>query len=68
LFQQLAQQKSYPGQLAFARLFELYRVAEPAFGGNVSTLHITVWGVFTLLGALLFAVSKGTERSESPAS
>jgi len=46
------------GQLAFARLFELYGVAEQAFGGNVSTLHIAVWGVFALLGGLLFAVSK----------
>ncbi len=56
------------GQLAFARLFELYGVGEPAFGGNISTLHIAVWGVFALLGGLLFAVSKGRERLESPAS
>ncbi len=55
------------GQLAFARLFELYGVGEPAFGGNISTLHIAVWGVFALFGGLLFAVSKGRERLESPA-
>ncbi|HEU0005282.1 MAG TPA: lysylphosphatidylglycerol synthase transmembrane domain-containing protein, partial [Terriglobia bacterium] len=36
------------GQLAFARLFELYGVADPALGGNISTLHIAVWGVFAL--------------------
>ena len=55
------------GQLAFARLFELYGVAEPAFGGNVSTLHIAVWGIFALLGGLLFAVSRlGRERAASP--
>jgi hypothetical protein len=55
------------GQLAFARLFELYGVGEPAFGGNISTLHIAVWGVFALFGGLFFAVSKGRERLESPA-
>ncbi|MCI0418929.1 MAG: flippase-like domain-containing protein [Acidobacteria bacterium] len=55
------------GQLAFARLFELYGVTEPAFGGNLSTLHIAVWGVFALLGGLLFAVAKvGNQQSENP--
>ena len=55
------------GQLAFARLFELYGVGEPAFGGNISTLHIAVWGVFALFGGLLFAFSKVKGRLESPA-
>lgn len=53
------------GQLAFARLFELYGVTEPALGGNVSTLHIAVWGIFALLGGLLFAFSKAKERIQS---
>jgi hypothetical protein len=53
------------GQLAFARLFELYGVAEPAFGGNISTLHIAAWGLFALLGGLLFAFSKAKERIQS---
>ena len=55
------------GQLAFARLFELYGVAEPALGGNVSTLHIAVWGIFALLGGLLFAFSRAKEKLEIPA-
>lgn len=54
------------GQLAFVRLFELYGVAEPAFGGNVSTLHIAVWGIFALLGGLLFAFSRVKERMDFP--
>jgi hypothetical protein len=54
------------GQLAFVRLFELYGVAEPAFGGNVSTLHIAVWGIFALLGGLLFAFSKVRGRMNIP--
>jgi hypothetical protein len=57
------------GQLAFARLFALYGITEPALGGNLSTLHIAVWGVFALAGGLLFAVSKpAKEQSASPAS
>jgi glycosyltransferase 2 family protein len=55
------------GQLAFARLFELYGVTEPAFGGNVSTLHIAAWGIFAVLGGLLFAGSKlAREQSVRP--
>ena len=50
------------GQLAFARLFELYGVGEPAFGGNISTLHIAVWGVFALFGGLAF---RGLKRKRS---
>lgn len=56
------------GQLAFARLFALYGATEPALGGNLSTLHIAVWGLFALFGGLLFAVSKlGKEESASVA-
>ena len=56
------------GQLVFARLFDLYGVTEPALGGNISTLHIAVWGVFALLGGLLFAFSKSKQRRDRPAS
>lgn len=46
------------GQLAFAELFKIYGITEEALGGNLSTLHIAVWGLFALLGGLLFAFSK----------
>jgi hypothetical protein len=50
------------GQLAFVELFRLYGVTEAALGGNLSTLHIAVWGLFTLLGGILFAISKPANR------
>jgi uncharacterized membrane protein YbhN (UPF0104 family) len=46
------------GQLAFAQLFRTFGVTEEAFGGNLSTLHIAVWGLFALFGGVLFAIPK----------
>jgi hypothetical protein len=46
------------GQLAFGELFKLYGVTDEALGGNLSTLHIAVWGLFALLGGALFGLAK----------
>lgn len=56
------------GQFAFVELFRLYGATEAALGGNLSTLHIAVWGLFALLGGLLFGVSKLGKKKETASS